>query len=161
MGAFGGQGWLMANGIDIAVLRETVETNPNAQLPITILDEAFPDTPVLILDNLGHGAVVNSEALRRVGLINGISPPGGEILKDGSTLYGIVTENTQQLFRDAAFPPTPENKEVAYQSLLDALDMLRRSGVTSVSDAGGFWRQAQTESWGRALTEDELTVRAR
>jgi predicted amidohydrolase YtcJ len=71
-----------------------------------------------------------------------------------------VTENTQQLFRDAAFPPTVANQDTAYESLLDALDKLRRNGITSVSDAGGFWRQAQTESWKRALDNGMLTVKA-
>jgi len=116
---------------------------------------------VLILDAYGHGAVVNSEALRQVGLYDTFEVPGGKILRDDDgTHFGIVTENAQQVFRDAAFPPTAENQQIAYDSLLDALAFLNSNGVTTVSDAGGFWRQAQTESWARALEEGKLTVRA-
>ena len=71
-----------------------------------------------------------------------------------------MLENAQQKFRDAAFPPTTANQERAYVGLLDSLETLSRNGITSVSDAGGFWRQAQTEAWTRALNEDKLTVRA-
>ena len=78
---------------------------------------------------------------------------------DGA-LLGIVLENAQQKFRDAVFPPTTANQERAYIALLDSLETLSRNGITSVSDAGGFWRQAQIEAWTRALNEDKLTVRA-
>jgi predicted amidohydrolase YtcJ len=44
---------------------------------------------------------------------------------------------------------------------LAALDTLNANGITSVSDAGGFWQQAQTEAWQRAQSESKLTVRAR
>lgn len=157
-GQFGGQGWSFGAGIDIGILLETIDNGP---LPIDILDEAFPTTPVLILDNLGHGAIVNTEALRRVNLLDGISPPGGSILRTRSgKLIGIVTENTQQIFRNAAFPPTDSNQDIAYESLLESLNILRRYGITSVCDAGGFWRQAQTESWQRALDNGKLTIKA-
>jgi len=145
----------------IGLLQEFVFNDLCEPLPIAVLDEAYPDTPVVILDALGHGAVVNTEALRQVGLLNAGKVPGGEILRDtDGSLFGIVTENAQQVFRDAAFPSTPENQQIAYDSLLDALNTLNSNGVTSVSDAGGFWRQAQTESWERALQQNLLTVRA-
>ena len=58
------------------------------------------------------------------------------------------------------FPPTPANQDRAYRFLLNSLKTLRRNGITSITDAGGFFRQAQIETWTRALDEDELTVRA-
>ena len=76
------------------------------------------------------------------------------------TLTGIVLENAQQALRTAAFPPTLENQERAYESLLETLVILAQHGITTVSDAGGFYRQAQTESWARAEREGTLTVRA-
>lgn len=147
--------------VSIGLLQEFVFSDLCEALPITVLDEAYPDTPVVILDALGHGAVVNTEALRQVGLLDAGKVPGGEILRDtDGSPFGIVTENAQQFFRDAAFPPSPENQQIAYDSLLDAIKTLNSNGITSVSDAGGFWRQAQTESWERALQENQLTIRA-
>ena len=58
------------------------------------------------------------------------------------------------------FPPTPANQDRAYRFLLNSLRTLRRNGITSITDAGGFFRQAQIETWTRALDADELTVRA-
>ena len=145
----------------IGLLQEYIYNDLSEPLPIAVLDEAYPDTPVVILDSLGHGAVVNTAALRQVGLLDVMQVPGGAILRDtNGAPFGIVTENVQQVFRDAAFPPTPLNQQIAYDSLRSALQTLNRNGITSVSDAGGFWRQAQTESWARALAEDQLTVRA-
>jgi predicted amidohydrolase YtcJ len=159
--AYGGNGWIMGAGIDIGILLETIDTDVNAPLPIEVLDQAFPNTPIVILDSIGHGAVVNTKALQTVGLFTGTPPPGGKVIRlEDGTHTGIVTENMQQLFRDSAFPPTTANREIAYGSLLDSLDRLRRLGITTVSDAGGYWRQAQTQSWERALSEGKLTVKA-
>jgi hypothetical protein len=158
-GEFGNQGWIVGAGIDVGILLE----DTTQEYPITVLDEAYPTTPVLILDSLGHGAVANSAAMAAVGynVIEG-DPPGGILIRDEFTneLTGIVLENAQQPLRDAAFPPTVENQQLAYESLLDALETLAQNGITTVSDAGGFYRQAQTEAWARVELEGVLTVRA-
>ena len=158
-GEFADQGWIVGAGIDVGLLLE----DTTQEYPITVLDAAYPATPVLILDSLGHGAVVNSAAMAAVGYndMEG-DPPGGILIRDDFTneLTGIVLENAQQPLRDAAFPPTDENQQRAYESLLDALETLAQNGVTTVSDAGGFYRQAQTEAWARAELEGVLTVRA-
>lgn len=162
-GAFGDQGWMVGAGVDIGILQETLALNPSAEYPTTVLDPAFPDTPVFILDAIGHGGVANTAAMDAVGYSNMTTdPPGGILDRDLDTgeLTGIVLENAQQPLRDAAFPPTEANQEAAYLSLLGALDYLASYGITSVSDAGGFWRQAQTEAWARAEEEGVLTVRA-
>jgi predicted amidohydrolase YtcJ len=162
-GAFGDQGWIVGAGVDIGILQETIVLNPYAEYPITVLDRAYPDTPVFILDAVGHGAVANTAAMDAVGYSTMTTdPPGGILDRDPDTgeLTGIVLENAQQPLRDAAFPPTEANQETAYQSLLSALRTLAANGITSVSDAGGFWRQAQTEAWARAEEEGVLTVRA-
>ena len=146
----------------IGLLQEYIYNDVNEPLPITVLDEAYPNTPVVIIDSIGHGAVVNTEALRQVGLLDATTPiSGGVVLRDtDGSPFGIVTENAQQVFRDAAFPPTAANQQIAYDSLLGAFKTLNSNGITSVSDAGGFWRQAQIESWARALSEQKMTVRA-
>ncbi len=90
------------------------------------------------------------------------NPPGGIIMRNPKTgaANGVVLENAQQKLRDAAFPPTPENQELAYQSLLQAQNTLAANGITSVSDAGGYWPQAHPAAWYRAERENALIVRA-
>ena len=161
-GPFGDQGWIVGAGLDIGILLEKLERtdNPN-EYPVAYMDRTFPDKPAFILDAYGHGALANSLALEAVGFDQLESdPPGGILVRKGSVLTGIVLENAQQPLRDAAFPTTIANQQTAYESLLDALPRLASNGITTVSDAGGFWRQAQTDSWERAEKEGLLTVRA-
>ena len=161
-GRFADQGWIVGDGVDINVILGFLEDS-SQEYPISILDKAYPNDPVFILDNIGHGAIANTMAMKIVGYDQLTQdPPGGKVIRDPDTgaLTGVVLENAQQKLRDAAFPPTETNMETAYQSLLQALQTLAANGITSVSDAGGFWRQAQTESWARAETVGTLTVRA-
>jgi predicted amidohydrolase YtcJ len=66
----------------------------------------------LILDILGHAAVVNSMAMKLVGYdILQMDPLGGKKHRDPETgeTTGMLGENFQRLFRFAAFPPTTTN----------------------------------------------------
>jgi predicted amidohydrolase YtcJ len=160
-GLFGDQGWIVGAGIDLNEIQFQMDIGE--EYPITVLDRDYPNTPVLILDAIGHGAAANTAAMRAVGYdILDVDPPGGFLGRDPDTgaLTGLVYENAQQPLRDAAFPPTTANSKLAYQYLLDALALLNSYGITSVSDAGGFWRQAQTEAWAEAERNGRMTVRA-
>ncbi len=149
--------WVKASGANMPNLLE------QDRLPIEILDEAVPDRPAVILDDIGHGAWVNSKALEAVGYGDTSSdPPGGILARDPETnqLTGVVLENAQQIFRTASLPPTPENLERGYQGLLTAQKTLAQNGITSVSDAGGYWTRGHHQVWQRAVDESTLTVRA-
>lgn len=152
-----GTGWVLASGVAMEPLLNQ-PTNP-----IDTLDAAVPNRPVLIQDNLGHGAWANTLALQAVGYHTLVgNPPGGVIHRDPNTgrLTGVVFENAQQKLRTAASPQTPANLDFAYQSLLNSLRTLAMNGVTSVSDAGGYWDRGDHLAWIRAETQGTLTVRA-
>ncbi len=148
--------WIVGSGVSMTNLLDQSDD------PIALLDEISPVRPVLILDDIGHGAWANSAALTAVGydVIDG-NPPGGIILRgaDGKP-NGVVLENAQQKLRNLAFPDTPENVQFAYDSMLPTLELMAENGITSVSDAGGFWPQGHVKVWQMALAEDTLTVRA-
>ena len=151
------KGWLVGSGINMERLLEKTAD------PIALLDEVVPDRPVLILDDLGHGAWANSIAMVAVGYDQlEADPPGGILLRDAvsGALNGVVLENAQQPLRNAAYAPTKENLEIAYQSLLQAQERLSANGITSVSDAGGFWLQEHPQAWFRLAREGRLNVRA-
>lgn len=152
-----GSEWVFAVGAD---MRNLLEFN---RLPIEILDQAVPDRPALVLDNLGHGAWLNTLAMEALGYdVLVADPAGGIIVYEPFTdeLTGIVLENAQQAARDAAFPPTEANLQLVYDALLSALVTLAENGITSVSDAGGYWTRGHHEVWQRAYDEGRLTVRA-
>jgi predicted amidohydrolase YtcJ len=164
-GAFIDSGWIVGAGYDIGLLLEQLsseyylDTYRYVPTPLQVLDQSYPTKPVLIIDNLGHGVLCNTEALIRVGYESlTADPPGGKVLRDDNGPWGVVLENAQQPLREAAFP---DNGDLAYESLLDSMFVLNANGITSVSDAGGFWRQkGQVESWSRAQNNELLRVRA-
>jgi len=153
--------WVLGAGINMGNLLE--QYSATGWLPIDFLDEAVPDRPALIIDDLGHGAWANSLAMEAVGYdsLEG-HPPGGILHRDPKTgrLSGIVFENAQQTLRNAAWAPTEKNLSLGYFALQHALEKLNRNGITSISDAGGYWTRGHHQIWQRALEEGTLTVRA-
>jgi len=149
--------WVLGSGVSMTNLLDQSDN------PIALLDEIAPDRPVLILDDIGHGAWANSAAMRAAGYDTmRDNPPGGIILRDATTgkPNGVVLENAQQKLRNLAFPDTPDNVDFAYESMLPTLETMAENGITSVSDAGGFWPQGHVKVWQKALANDTLTVRA-
>ena len=130
--------------------------------PVEVLDAVVPDRPVLILDDIAHGAWANTMALAMVGYDTAPDAPNGNIiLRNGAgTPNGVVLENAPHNLRTAAFPPTKGNLDFAYDSLLSAAKTLNENGYTSVSDAGGYWPQGHHKVWDWAEEEDALTIRA-
>ena len=149
--------WILGSGVNMTYLLERHDN------PVEILDKISPNRPVLILDDLGHGAWTNSIGLEAAGYDKLQNDPAGGIIirndKSGKP-NGVVLENAQQKLRNIAFPPTPENIDFAYESLLKSLKTLAKNGITSVSDAGGYWPQGHHQAWIRAEREKTLTVRA-
>lgn len=153
-----GSEWVRAAGANMAALLY------RDQLPIDVLDEAVPDRPVIILDDLGHGAWLNTLAMEAVGYDKLTADPSGGVIlydpDDDTRLTGIVLENAQQKVRTASIPPTDANHELAYQGLLKSMEDLAQNGVTSISDAGGYWTRGHETVWQRVLDANKLTVRA-
>ena len=148
--------WFIGAGVSMPDLLDRTER------PIDLLDELHPDKPALVLDNLGHGAWANSMALEAVGFNSRMgNPNGGVIGRDSNGApNGVVFENAQQVLRTAALPPSVENLEDNYQALLVAQETLLANGITSVSDAGGYWPRGHNEAWLRAEQEGTLKLRA-
>lgn len=149
--------WVLGSGVNMTYLLERHDN------PVEILDKISPNRPVLILDDLGHGAWTNSPGLKTAGYDEMQDDPAGGIIirnKKSGKPNGVVLENAQQKLRNLAFPPTAENIDFAYKSLLKALKTLAKNGITSVSDAGGYWPQGHHKAWIRAERQGTLTVRA-
>ncbi|MCP3938544.1 MAG: amidohydrolase [Actinomycetia bacterium] len=144
--------WVRAAGPSLFGLRDTDE------LPIDLLDRAIPDRPALILDDLGHAVWTNSLGLEAAGITtDAIDPQGGILHRDADgRLTGLLLEDAQQLVRNAA----ATDDETNYEALLVALDELARNGVTTISDAGGYWGQNHPAAWSLAEGRGTLTVRA-
>ena len=148
--------WVLGANVNMVNLLELHDN------PVEVLDAVVPDRPVLILDDIGHGAWANTMALAMVGYDTAPDAPNGNIiLRNGAgTPNGVVLENAPHNLRTAAFPPTKGNLDFAYDSLLSAAKTLNENGYTSVCDAGGYWPQGHHKVWDCAEEEDALTIRA-
>ena len=97
------------------------------------LDSLFPDRPVFLTRIDGHAALANSEALRQAGINMHTKVSGGEIIKAGNKLSGVLIDNAVGLVT-AAIPATGK-KETA-EALLGAQANCLAAGLTTVDDAG-------------------------
>lgn len=105
-----------------------------------LLDEAFPNNPVILLQFSGHGAWVNSRVLHTLGITrDSPDPPGGVIVKDSTgDLTGVL--------RDAAILPLHQKRFIALHAdprknrrfLVRALRSYAGLGITSVQDNTWF-----------------------
>lgn len=97
------------------------------------LDPVSPDNPVFL--DRGHLGVVNTEALRVLGITNDTpAPPGGTYEKDPKT-----GELTGRLYEKAIEPVRKALPEISQEELMaaerQAMDDLAAAGVTSVRSA--------------------------
>jgi len=99
----------------------------------SMLDQLFPENPVVLTRVDGHAVLANREALRIAGITAQTKVDGGDvILKDGEQT-GILLDNAADLMKGAI----PEDENLQKESaLLDAQLDCFKVGLTSVVDAG-------------------------
>jgi len=106
----------------------------NKTLPTNkLLNEMFPDKPVVLRRIDGHAYLVNDHALKLAGINNSTKVDGGEIIKIGNRLSGVLIDNSMRLV-DKIIPEP--SKEESIQALLSAQDLAFQNGLTTISDAG-------------------------
>jgi predicted amidohydrolase YtcJ len=99
----------------------------------SMLDNLFPDNPVILTRVDGHAVLANSEALRRAGISAETRIKGGEVrLKNGKPT-GILLDNAADLINSMIPDPDAGMKSDA---LLKAQEDCFGAGLTSVTDAG-------------------------
>jgi len=103
------------------------------------LDKVAPNNPVILGRADGHGAVVNSAALKIAGVDkNTPNPFGGEISKDKASgePNGMLLDSAQGLVRSKV-PPT--SREDAERAVVLGVKRNIELGWTQIQDAGGSY----------------------
>ena len=98
-----------------------------------LLNQAFPDKPVILERIDGHAYIVNDFALNLAGINNSSKIDGGEFIKLNGKLTGVLVDNSMQLIDDIIPEPTDDE---SIKALLSAQEMAFENGLTTVSEAG-------------------------
>ena len=109
------------------------------------LDEVSPDHPVIIFHRGGHTAYVNSLALKIAGIDEETpDPKGGNIERDPETgnLNGRLLETATYLVEK--FIPNQFTRSDYQAGVKLISEMLSKSGITSVTDAGTSVKSLQS-----------------
>ncbi|GGF19918.1 amidohydrolase [Echinicola rosea] len=121
------QAWLLGRGWDQNLWPG--KTFPEKDL----LDQAFPDTPVLLSRIDGHAAIANQKALDMGGITASTDILGGKVILKNHQPTGVLIDNAI----DEVSSKIPEiSTKESRQALLDAQENCFAVGLTSVVDAG-------------------------
>jgi predicted amidohydrolase YtcJ len=121
------------------------------------LDRIAPNNPVYLVRADGHGAVVNSAALKIAGITRETEAPfGGEIMKDKGTgePNGMLLDRAQGLVTRHLPAPSPADLE---QALILGARRSVELGWTQVQNAGVSW--SEVELMKRLLSERKIRLR--
>lgn len=99
----------------------------------SLLNERFPDRPVLLRRVDGHAAIANEAALELAGIYKDTRIKGGKILRKGRNLSGVLLDNAVE--RVDSVIPNPSHDDIV-ESLKRAEKDLFAVGLTTVDDAG-------------------------
>ncbi len=107
---------------------------PNKSFPTNkLLNESFPDKPVVLRRIDGHAYLVNNAALDLANITNSSKTEGGEFIKIRGKLTGVLIDNAMRLIDEIIPDPTIEE---SVKALIAAQEACFENGLTTVSDAG-------------------------
>jgi predicted amidohydrolase YtcJ len=122
-----GQRWILGRGWD-------QNKFPGKGFPEnTLLNTAFPNTPVVLERVDGHALIANARALELAGVKPGQTIAGGVIETKNGRLTGVMVDNAQRLVRAVV----PEPSAAEYAEMLDkGQNNCFGEGLTTVTDPG-------------------------
>ncbi|MCE5255363.1 MAG: amidohydrolase [Spirochaetaceae bacterium] len=120
----------------------------------TLLDKAFPHTPVIMRRVDSHAAMVNEKALSLAGIDVNTQVEGGLAVKRDGKLTGLLLDNAISLVSKVI--PLP-NEYTKRKAIREAEKACFGVGLTSVSNAGT--KTEDVELFQRMQAEDAMTIR--
>ncbi|MBS1602299.1 MAG: amidohydrolase [Bacteroidetes bacterium] len=122
-----GQSWILGRGWD-------QNKFPGKAFPDnTLLNEAFPSTPVVLGRVDGHALIANARALELAGVKPGQAIEGGVIETKDGRLTGVLIDNAERLVQRFV----PEATAAEFAQMLDAgQKKCFAEGLTTVTDCG-------------------------
>lgn len=102
--------WISGTGFSLEALLKDMDEKSEQQTPLQVLDELFPNNPVLIMERTSHSVWVNSKALELAGINKDTKDPqGGRIIRDSETgePFGILYDTAGDIVMEKAWNSQP------------------------------------------------------
>ncbi|MCC2455349.1 amidohydrolase [Bacillus cereus] len=154
--------WISGTGFSLEALLKDMDEKSEQQTPLQVLDELFPNNPVLIMERTSHSVWVNSKVLELAGINKDTKDPqGGRIIRDSETgePFGILYDTAGDIVMEKAWNSQPNLFEKNYEGLLDGLDEVAKNGITTVGDGRLYWKRGWLDVWNKVNDEKKLTSR--
>ena len=154
-------GWIMAFGHSIFTFFDGPN---NARYPYEILDDVYPTTPAVVMEETSHSVWVNSAALTALGITASTPDPvGGHIVKDalyGNIPTGILLDNAGDLALAAALATHSTIDAANKAGLVNyGLPLLAQNGITSICEGRTYWKRNYHSIWQSIKDDGNLTCR--
>lgn len=154
-------GWIMAFGHSIFAM---LPLDKNSRYAKAYLDDLYPNTPAVVMEETSHSVWVNSKALEVLNITATTpDPDGGHILKDasnGNEPTGILMDNAGDVALSAALVPNAAIDAQNKAGLVEySLPLLARNGITSIVEARTYWKRNYHQIWQSIKSDGDLTCR--
>lgn len=150
--------WITGYGHRLDTLLSEATTNT----PREILDDIFPDNPIVIMEESSHSMMANSRALALAGFSSrSPHPQGGRITKDPKSgeLNGILFDSAGDIVMELAWNSQSGVFNKSYDGLLAGLAEAAKHGITTIGDGRMYWQRGWYDVWQLVKKDGELTAR--
>ncbi len=152
-------GWVIGWGHSIYTLLDATRA------PRLILDEVYPITPAIIMEETSHSVWINTAGLTALGITATTPDPiGGHIIKStwGTTsdVDGILLDSAGDDALSVALATNATMQNNNYDGLVNyGLPLLAKNGITSICEGRTYWKQNYIQTWQQIKANNLLTCR--
>ena len=132
----------------------------HAKYPVTILDDIFPNNPVIIMETTSHSHWANSLAIQKIMNNDTLTmSPGGFVgLIPNTTIPdGVLYDNLGDVVMSIALASSLQTDNANYAGILSGMNTLASNGITSITEARVFLDRNHHKLWQTAGSDDMLT----